>query len=169
MKWLDCTNMPPEPQAEVEDDAVVRLDDVDDGLHQRGRGEELAVVLRALHGEFHQEVFVDPAEDIAAWRCAAPRGRRCAGGLRAPFARNCRKSLGSMTPQRLERFLDGVHGCRPRRRRDPRPREWRGCGRSAPPPAATAPGASRSRAATSFRFGILPAAWSSAICWAAAS
>ena len=49
----------------IEDDAVVRLDDVDDGLHERGRSEELAVVLGALHGELHQEIFVDAAEHIA--------------------------------------------------------------------------------------------------------
>lgn len=35
----------------IEDGAVVGLDDVDDGLHERGQCEELAVVLSALHGE----------------------------------------------------------------------------------------------------------------------
>src|SRR5437867_1795990 len=50
----------------IKDNAVVRLDDVDEGLHERRRGEELAVVLRALHGELHQEVFVDAPEHVAA-------------------------------------------------------------------------------------------------------
>ena len=54
------------PARRIEDNTVVRLDHVDDGLHERGRGEELAVVLRALHGELHEEVFVDASEDIAA-------------------------------------------------------------------------------------------------------
>ena len=50
----------------IEDEAVVRLYDVDDRLHERGRREELAVVLCALHRELHQEIFVDAPEDIAA-------------------------------------------------------------------------------------------------------
>ena len=50
----------------IEDDAVVRLDHVDDGLDEGGRGEELAVILRALHGELHEEVLVDAAEDVAS-------------------------------------------------------------------------------------------------------
>ncbi len=49
----------------IEHDPVIGLDDIDDGLHERGRREELAIVLRALHGELHQEVFVDAPEDIA--------------------------------------------------------------------------------------------------------
>ena len=50
---------------------MVRLDDVDDGLHDRGRREELAVVVRALLGELGEEVFVDAAEHVA--RGAAQR------------------------------------------------------------------------------------------------
>ncbi len=49
----------------IEDDAMVGLDDVDDGLHKRRRGEKLAVVLRPLHGELHQEILIDAPEDIA--------------------------------------------------------------------------------------------------------
>ena len=49
----------------VEDNAVVGLDDVDDGLHERGRREELAVVVRLLDGELGEEVLVDAAEDVA--------------------------------------------------------------------------------------------------------
>ena len=65
MKWLDWTNMPPEPQAGSKTTAVVGLDDVDDGLDERRRREELAVILRPLHGELHQEVLVNAPEDIA--------------------------------------------------------------------------------------------------------
>ena len=50
----------------IKDNAVVRFDDVNDGLHERGRGEKFAVVLCPLHGELHQEVFVNPPEDITA-------------------------------------------------------------------------------------------------------
>ena len=49
----------------VEHRAVVRLDDVDDGLHDRGRREELAVVVRLLDRELGEEVLVDAAEDVA--------------------------------------------------------------------------------------------------------
>ena len=49
----------------VEDDAVVGLDDVDDGLDERGRGEELAVVVGFLDGELGEEILVDAAEDVA--------------------------------------------------------------------------------------------------------
>ena len=48
----------------VENDAVVRFDDIHDGLDQGRRSEELAAVLRPLHGELHEEVFVDAPEDI---------------------------------------------------------------------------------------------------------
>jgi hypothetical protein len=44
----------------IEDKAVVGLDDVGDGRHQQRRGEELAVVLRPLYSELHQEVFMRP-------------------------------------------------------------------------------------------------------------
>ena len=36
----------------IEHDAVVRLDDIDDGLHERGRREELAVVVRLCMANF---------------------------------------------------------------------------------------------------------------------
>src|ERR1017187_5275606 len=49
----------------VENYAVVGLDDVDNGLDQGRRSEKLAVILRALHGELHEEVFVDAAEHVA--------------------------------------------------------------------------------------------------------
>ncbi len=44
---------------------MVRLDDVDDGLHERGRRKELAVVVCLLNGELGEKVFVDTTEDIA--------------------------------------------------------------------------------------------------------
>ena len=40
------------------------FDDVDDGLHQADRGEELAVVVGLLVGELGQEVFIDPAKHV---------------------------------------------------------------------------------------------------------
>ena len=48
----------------VEHHAVVRLDDVHDHPHQRGRREELAAFLRAGHGELVQKVFVDAPEHV---------------------------------------------------------------------------------------------------------
>ena len=49
----------------VDDDAMIGLDDVDDGLDDRWRGKELAVVVCALLGELREEVFVDTAKHIA--------------------------------------------------------------------------------------------------------
>src|SRR6266545_5281656 len=49
----------------VEDGAVVGFDDVDDGLHDRGRREELAVVVRLLDRELGEEILVDASEDVA--------------------------------------------------------------------------------------------------------
>ena len=57
----------------VEHDAVLGLDDVDDGLHDGRRRVELAVVVCALLGEFGEEVLVDAAEDVAR-RCAQHLG-----------------------------------------------------------------------------------------------
>ena len=56
----------------VEHAAVVRLDDVDDGLDQRHRRKELALVMRLLVGELSEEVFVDASEHVAV---RAPQGR----------------------------------------------------------------------------------------------
>ena len=92
----------------IEDDAVVRLDDVDDGLHERGRREELAVVLRALHGELHQEVFVDAPEDVAAGgaeRLAVEDAQQVFEQVVLELV----VVLGELVQQRLEVALDGVH------------------------------------------------------------
>lgn len=35
-------------------------------MHQRVQREELAMVLSALHGEFHQEVFIAPPKPLGA-------------------------------------------------------------------------------------------------------
>ena len=43
---------------------MVRLDDVDDGLHDRWWREELTVVLRALHRKLHQEVLRKPISEL---------------------------------------------------------------------------------------------------------
>ena len=63
MKCALCTNIPP-AAGRVEHAAVVRLDDVDDGLHQRDGREELAAVMRLLVGELGEEVLVDAAEHV---------------------------------------------------------------------------------------------------------
>ena len=93
----------------IEHHAVVGLDHVHDGLHERGRREELAVVLRALHRELHQEVLIDPAEHVA-------RGR--ADLLAVEDAQKVFKDImiealvvvGKLALERLEVLLDGVHG-----------------------------------------------------------
>jgi hypothetical protein len=65
MKWLDWTNMPPRTAGRIKDGPVVRLDHVDDGLYERRRREELAVVMRTLLGELGEEIFVDATEHVA--------------------------------------------------------------------------------------------------------
>ncbi len=92
----------------IEDNAVVRLDDVDDGLYQGRRGEEFAVVLRPLHGEFHQEVFIDAAEEIAA----GGTYRLGVEGSQDIFQQCVVKLgilLGKLTSERFELLFDGVH------------------------------------------------------------
>src|SRR5688572_24687160 len=53
----------------IEDDSMVGLDDVHDRLHKRRWRKELTVVLRTLHGELHQEVFIDTTKHVPT-RCA---------------------------------------------------------------------------------------------------
>ena len=77
-------------------------------LHQRGRREELAVVLGALHGELHQEVFVDASEHIAAGG-AERLAVEDAQEIFQQVALELIVVLGELTPQRLEVRLDGVH------------------------------------------------------------
>ena len=57
--------MPARTDGRVENHAVVRFDHVDDGLHDGGRREELAVVVRALLGELGEKILVDAAEHVA--------------------------------------------------------------------------------------------------------
>ena len=52
------------PAGGVEDAALERLDDVDDQLDDRGRGEELAASLTLGHGELAEEVLVDLPEGV---------------------------------------------------------------------------------------------------------
>ena len=101
--------MPPEPDGRIEDDAVVGLDDVDDGLHERGRREELAVVVRLLDGELGEKVFVDAAEDIAGGLLdllAVEEAHQVFEHLGLEDA----VVLGQHALQRLESGLDGGHG-----------------------------------------------------------
>ena len=58
--------MPPEPQAGSKTMPWSGSMTLTMSLHDRGRREELAVVVRLLHRELGEEVFVDAAEDIAA-------------------------------------------------------------------------------------------------------
>ena len=93
----------------VEHDAVVRLDDVDDGLHERGRREELAVVVRLLDGELGQEVFVDAAEHVAGGvldLLAVEEAHQVFEDLGLEDA----VVLGQHALERLEVGLDGRHG-----------------------------------------------------------
>src|SRR5258708_37206980 len=50
----------------IEDRSMIRLNDVDDNLDERGRSKKFAVVMRLLNRELGEEVFVNPAENIAS-------------------------------------------------------------------------------------------------------
>ena len=66
---------------------MVRLDNVDNGLQQRGRREEFPFVDGLLDGEFLEEVFVNAAKEIAA------RGRQvCALSV-------CKRAASSNFPE----------------------------------------------------------------------
>ena len=101
--------MPPEPQAGSRTTAVVGLDDVDDGLDDRRRGEELAVVVCALLRELREEIFVDAAEHVA-------RGRAQRLGIEGPhhlFQYIVLKALvvlRELARERRETVFHGFHG-----------------------------------------------------------
>ena len=109
MKWLLWTNIPPEPHAgskTVPWSGSMTLTMV---WTSEERGEELAVVLRALHGELHQEILVDAPENV-------PAGG--AQGLAVEIAEDGFEQvvveavvvLRKLVEQRRELALDGVHG-----------------------------------------------------------
>jgi hypothetical protein len=93
----------------IEDLAVIRLDDVDDHLHQRRRREELAVVVGVLDRELGQEVFVNAAEYVA-------RGVPDLLAVEQPheifkhLGLEDAVILGQDAFQRLEPRFDGLHG-----------------------------------------------------------
>ena len=93
----------------IEDDAVVGLDDVDDGLDYRWRREELAVVVCALLRELRQEVLVDAPEHVA-------RGRAQRLGIEGPhhlFQDIVFKAfvlLRKLARERREAMFYGFHG-----------------------------------------------------------
>lgn len=77
-------------------------------MDERGRGEEVAVILRALHGEFHQEIFVDAPEDLAsggAERLAVEDAEDVFEDVVLEFV----VILRELAEQRHEAVLDGVH------------------------------------------------------------
>lgn len=53
------------PASRIEHRAMVRLDHVDDHLHERGRRKELSVVMGFLDGKLGEKIFVDAPEHVA--------------------------------------------------------------------------------------------------------
>ena len=109
MKWLDCNEHAARAAGGVEDDAVIRLDHIHDGLDNRGRRKELAVVVCALLGELGQEVFVDAAEHVA-------RGRAQRLGIEGPhhlfqdIVLEALVVLRQLACERREVVFHGFHG-----------------------------------------------------------
>ena len=89
--------------------AVVGLDDVHQGLHQRRRREEFAVVLGTLHGELHQEVFVDTAKHVASGVAQGFRVK-AAQQVFEQFFLETVVVFGQCVGQRRKIGLYGVHG-----------------------------------------------------------
>ena len=93
----------------VENDTVVGLDHVDDSLDDRGRGEKLAVVMRALHRELGEEVFVDAAEHVAGGR-AQRFGVECPHHLFQDIVLEALVILRQLSRERWEVNFHGFHG-----------------------------------------------------------
>ncbi len=85
------------------------LDYIHNGLNERRRSEELAAVLCALHGKFHEEVFIDAPEQVST------------GGAEHVTVKDAKEIfqevvaklvviLGKLVEQRLEVALNGIHG-----------------------------------------------------------
>lgn len=99
---------PAQAASRIEHDAVVGLDDVHDGLHQRRRGEELAVVLRSMHRELQQKVLLDTSENMTAGRTE----RLAVEHVQQIFEKVVLELVvvfGQLPLQWLEVALDGVH------------------------------------------------------------
>ena len=88
---------------------MVGLNDVDDGLDNRRRGEELAVVVCALLRELRQEIFVDAAEHVA-------RGLAQRLGIEGPhhlfqhIVLEALVVLWELARERREAVFHGFHG-----------------------------------------------------------
>ena len=124
----------------VEDDTVIRLDHIHDGLDDRRRGEELAVVMRTLLGELDEEILVDTAEHVP--RGGAKRlGIEGAHHLFQDVVLEAFVVLRQLAGERREVVLHGVHGGGHGPRRDCRPSASPAGRRSAPPQAASGRGA----------------------------
>jgi len=93
----------------IENDAVIGLDDVDDGLDDRGWREELAIVMRALLRKLREEVFVDAAEHVAGGR-AQPLGVEHAHHLFEHAALEACVVLRQLASERREGGFDRLHG-----------------------------------------------------------
>ena len=93
----------------VEDDTVIRLDNVDDGLHDRRRCEELAVVVRALLGKLGEKILVDTAEHVAGGR-AQRFGIECPHHLFQGIVLEALVILRQLSLERWEVIFHGFHG-----------------------------------------------------------
>ena len=88
---------------------MIRLDHVHDGLDDRGRCEELAVVVCALLGELGEEILVDAAEHVA--RGGAERlGIEGAHHLFQDIVLEALVVLRQLAGERREVVFHGVHG-----------------------------------------------------------
>ena len=87
---------------------MVGFDHVDDGLDDRGWGEELATVVRALLGKLGEEIFVDPPEHVA--RCGAQSFRvEHAHHFFEDAALEARVVLRQLAGERRESVFDRLH------------------------------------------------------------
>ena len=88
---------------------MIRLDHINDGLYDRGRRKELAVVVRALLGKLGEEIFVDAAEHIAGGR-AQRFGVECPHHLFQDIVLEALVVLRELSLERWEAIFHDFHG-----------------------------------------------------------
>ena len=88
---------------------MIGLNYIDDGLYDRGRRKELAIVVRALLGELGEEILVDAAEHVAGGR-SQRFGVECPHHLFQDIALEALIILRQLCLERWEVIFHGFHG-----------------------------------------------------------
>ena len=87
---------------------MIGLDYIDDGLHNGGRREEFAAVVRSLFGELGKEILVDAPEHVAGRSAHGLSVKRTQHTVQY-FVIEPSVVLWELAGQRREVLLDGLH------------------------------------------------------------